>query len=106
MGRGSMLANLLLNPFDPAMNKVSNSERDESMDLAKVAMLRRSAVAVLGMILLTDTVVIPQNLPTKDEVAAIGQAQLTNQTKLSHYTWQETQFISIKGEVVDYRLYS
>ena len=76
------------------------------MDPAKIAMMRRSAVAVLGMILLTDAVVIPQNLPTKDEAAAIGQAELTNQTKLSHYTWQETQFISIKGEVVDYRLYS
>jgi hypothetical protein len=51
-------------------------------------------------------VVTAQNLPTRDELAAIGQAQLTNQTKLSHYTWQETQFISVNGEAVDYRLYS
>jgi|HubBroStandDraft_6_1064221.scaffolds.fasta_scaffold360694_1 hypothetical protein len=76
------------------------------MDLAKMAMPKLSAVVIFGMLFLTDTVVPAQNLPTKDELAAIGQAQLMNQTKLSHYTWQETQFISVNGETVDYRLYS
>jgi len=76
------------------------------MDLAKAAMLKLSAVALFGMFFLTDTGVTAQNLPTKDEMAAIGQAELMNRTKLSHYTWQETQFISVNGEAVDYRLYS
>ncbi len=76
------------------------------MDLTKLAMLKLSAVALFGMLFLTDTVVTAQNLPTRDELAAIGQAQLTNQTKLSRYTWQETQFVSVNGERVDYRLYS
>lgn len=76
------------------------------MDFAKVAMLKSSTAVLFGLLVLTDTVVTAQNLPTKDELAAIEQAQLTNQTKLSHYTWQETRFISVNGEAVDYRLYS
>jgi hypothetical protein len=75
------------------------------MDLAKVAMLKPSAVVIFGMLFLTDTVVAAQNLPTKEELAAVSQAQLTNQIKLSNYTWQETQFISVNGKVVDYRQY-
>ena len=76
------------------------------MNVAKVAMLKLSAVVLFGMPLLTDTMVTAQISLIKDELAAIGQAQLTNQTKLSHYTWQETQFISVNGEAVDYRLYA
>jgi hypothetical protein len=76
------------------------------MDVAKVAMLKLAAVVLFGVPLLTSPLVTAQNLLTKDELAAIGEAQSTNQTKLSHYTWQETQFISVRGEAVDYRLYS
>ena len=76
------------------------------MDLTKVAMLKLSAVVLFGLLFLTDIVVTAQNLLTKEELAAIEQAELTDQTKLSHYTWQETQFISVNGEAVDYRLYS
>ena len=76
------------------------------MNPAKVAIVKLSAVVLLVMLFLTDTIVAAQNLPTKDELAAIGEAQSTNQPKLSHYTWLETQFISVNGEAVDYRLYS
>ena len=76
------------------------------MDLARVMILKCLAALLFGLLLLANTVVTAQNLPIKEEVAAIGQAQSTNQTKLSHYAWQETQFISLKGEAVDYRLYS
>jgi hypothetical protein len=77
------------------------------MSLAKVAMLNSLAAVVLfGMLLLTDTVVTAQNLPSKDELVAIEQAELSNQTMLSHYRWQEIQLISVKGEAVDYRVYS
>ena len=76
------------------------------MNLAKVAMSKRSAVTLFGMLLLADTVAMTQNLPSKEELAAVEQAQLTNQTKLSHYMWQETQLISVNGNAVDYRLYS
>jgi hypothetical protein len=76
------------------------------MDLTKAAMLKSSATALFGLLFLTGSVVTAQNLPTKDELAAIEQAQLANQTKLSHYTWLETQLISVNEEAVDYRLYS
>ena len=62
------------------------------MNLAKMAMLRLSAVALFGMLFLTDTVVTAQNLPAKEELAAIEQEKSTNQDRLSRYTWQETQF--------------
>ena len=71
-----------------------------------MAMLKLTAVVLFGMLLLIVPSATAQNLPTKDELAAIGEAQLTSQTKLSNYTWQETQFISVSGEAVDYRLYS
>ena len=74
------------------------------MNLPKVAMLKLSVL--FGTLFVTATVVTAQNLPTEDKLAAIEQAELANQTKLSHYTWQETQFISVNGEAVDYRLYS
>jgi hypothetical protein len=75
------------------------------MDLARVAMLKLSAAVLFGTLFLTDTVVTAQNLPTKAELAAVGQAELTNETKLSPYTWQETQFILVNGKAVDYRQY-
>ena len=76
------------------------------MKVVTVAILKPSAAVLFGLLFLSDTVVSAQNLPAKDELAAIAQAQLTNQTKLSHYTWQETQIVSVKGEAVDYRVYS
>jgi hypothetical protein len=88
------------------MNRLPISEGDGYMDMAKALMAKRSALMLLGLVFLIGPVVTAQNPATKDELAAIGQAQLTNQIKLSHYAWQETQFISIKGEAVDYRLYS
>lgn len=76
------------------------------MSLAKVAILKASAAMLFGLLFLPDVVVAAQNPSVKEELAAIEQAQLANQTKLSHYTWQETQFIAVKGEAIDYRLYS
>ncbi|HSY12773.1 MAG TPA: hypothetical protein VK976_11330 [Verrucomicrobiae bacterium] len=76
------------------------------MDLTKTAMLKSSAAVLFGLLCLTDVVVPAQNPSTNDELAAIEQAESANQTKLSRYTWQETQVISVNGEVVDYRLYS
>ena len=71
-----------------------------------MTMLKSAVVVLLGLLVLMSVAVTAQNLLTKDELAAIEHANLKNQTKLSHYTWQETQFISISGEAVDYRLYA
>jgi hypothetical protein len=76
------------------------------MNLAKAAILKSSAAVLFGLLFLTDVMVTAQNPLAKEELAAIEQAELTNQTKLSHYTWQEIQFISVNAEPVDYRQYS
>jgi hypothetical protein len=76
------------------------------MTFAKIATLKSSGAVLFGLLFLTDIMIVAQNPLIKDELAAVQQSELTNQTKLSHYTWQETQIISINGEAVDYRLYS
>src|SRR5579862_1707574 len=84
---------------------MSRLERDEDMDLAKM-MVKPSAAVLFGLLFLTSIVTIAQELSTKEELTAIEQAEAANRTKLSHYTWQETQFISVNEEAVDYRLFS
>jgi hypothetical protein len=76
------------------------------MCFAKMTMLKSLATVLAGLLLSIDVVVAAQNLSTKQELAAIQQAEMANRTRLSHYTWQEVQFISVNGKAVDYRLYS
>jgi hypothetical protein len=76
------------------------------MDLAKVAMLKSSAAVLVVLLFIADGVVAAQTPSTKEELAAIEQAELTNQAKLSRYTWQEIQFVSVNAEAVDYRQYA
>ena len=40
-----------------------------------------------------------------EKLTAIRQAQVANKQKLAQYTWQETETISIKGEVKDTKIY-
>ncbi len=40
-----------------------------------------------------------------DKLTAIKQAQETNKQKLAQYTWQETETISLKGNVKDTKVY-
>ncbi len=49
------------------------------MDVAKVVMLKLAAVVLFGMPLLIVPLVTAQNLPSKDELEAIEEVQLTNQ---------------------------
>jgi lipopolysaccharide export LptBFGC system permease protein LptF len=48
---------------------------------------------------------IAQNQQMEQKVMAIKQAQETNKQKLSQYTWQETETISIKGNAKDTKVY-
>jgi len=98
-----MLANRYLKRAIRSEMKVGSFGREAYMYLAKATTLKSAAVVLLGLLVLTSVAVTAQNLLSKDELAAIEHAESKNQTKLSHYTWQETQFISINGEAVDYR---
>ena len=46
-----------------------------------------------------------QNQQMEQKLMAIKQAQETNKQKLAQYTWQETETISIKGNVKDTKVY-
>ena len=54
---------------------------------------------------LNGTFAIAQSQQTEEKVMAVKQAQATNKQKLAQYTWQETETISIKGEVKDTKVY-
>jgi hypothetical protein len=48
---------------------------------------------------------VAQNPQVEEKLMAIKQAQAANKQKLAQYTWQETETISIKGEVKDTKAY-
>src|SRR5208337_4399323 len=70
--------------------------------------LKRMALALTVAIsagLLAITPAAAQNQQMADKLMAIKQAQETNKQKLAQYTWQETETISIKGNVKDTKVY-
>jgi len=46
-----------------------------------------------------------QNSQMEQKLTAIKDAQAANKAKLAQYTWQETETISIKGDVKDTKMY-
>ena len=56
-----------------------------------------------GMLAITPAAA--QNQQMEQKLMAIKQAQQTNKQKLSQYTWQETETISIKGSTKDTKVY-
>ena len=63
-------------------------------------------VVTLAVVLaLTGVMAMAQSQQMADKLMAIKQAQATNKQKLAQYTWQETETISIKGNVKDTKVY-
>ncbi len=62
-------------------------------------------LAFLSAVLLGCVAAVAQNPQMADKLMAIRQAQAANKQKLAQYTWQETETISIKGEVKDTKIY-
>jgi hypothetical protein len=54
---------------------------------------------------LSFSVAVAQSPQLEEKIMAIKQAQALNKQKLSQYTWQETETISIKGNVKDTKIY-
>lgn len=71
---------------------------------SKASTLAIVAAAIL-VPALNGTFAIAQSQQTEEKVMAVKQAQATNKQKLAQYTWQETETISIKGEVKDTKVY-
>ena len=51
------------------------------------------------------TLALAQNAEVEQKLMAIKQSMDTNKQKLAQYTWQETETISIKGDVKDTKVY-
>jgi hypothetical protein len=62
-------------------------------------------VALASLILLSATIAMAQSQQLEEKLMALKQNQLTNKQKLAQYTWQETETISIKGDVKDTKVY-
>src|SRR5271165_1151125 len=63
------------------------------------------AITLLAEVLLGSVSAEAQNPQLVEKLMAVHQAQLANKQKLAQYTWQETETISIKGEVKDTKIY-
>ena len=64
-----------------------------------------AVVATAAFMLLGYSLAAAQNPQLEEKVMAIKQAQALNKQKLAQYTWQETETISIKGDVKDTKIY-
>lgn len=67
--------------------------------------LKRIALALISMVALSGVVAVAQSQQMEEKLMAIKQAQTENKQKLAQYTWQETETISIKGNVKDTKVY-
>jgi len=70
--------------------------------------LKRIALAMAVAIsagALAITPAMAQNQQMEQKLMAIKDAQAANKQKLAQYTWQETETISIKGDVKDTKVY-
>ena len=78
------------------------------MIYSQMLRLKRVALAfavTISASVLSTSPATAQNPQMADKLMAIKQAQETNKQKLAQYTWQETETISIKGDVKDTKVY-
>ncbi len=63
------------------------------------------AIVIGTIIALNASGALAQNPEMEQKLMAIKQAQSVNKQKLAQYTWQETETISVKGDVKDTKIY-
>ena len=75
--------------------------------VAVASSIGRSWVALAAglLMVLSCCSAVAQNPQLEEKIMAIRQAQALNKQKLAQYTWQETETISIKGNVKDTKVY-
>jgi hypothetical protein len=74
----------------------------QSIRISSTALLTGLSVGVLAISALEATA---QSPALQEKVAQIKQAAAANKAALAHYTWQEQQQISLKGDVKSTKLY-
>jgi len=63
------------------------------------------AAAIFAALAVTPTPCLSQNPQLQERVAEVKQAAAMNKQSLAHYTWQEQQTVSVKGDVKDTKVY-
>ena len=64
-----------------------------------------SASALAPVLFLSGVLAMAQNPQMEQKLMAIKQRMAANKQQLAQYTWQETETISLKGEVKDTKVY-
>jgi len=67
--------------------------------------MKAAFAAVTAVAVMAGTAAFPQNPAMAEKVMAIKEAQAANKQRLAQYNWQETETVSIKGEVKDTKVY-
>src|SRR5208337_1702834 len=82
-------------------------KREDKMIQRLTPGFKRMALALTVAISagLLSTAASAQNQQMEQKLMAIKDAQAANKQKLAQYTWQETETISIKGDVKDTKVY-
>jgi hypothetical protein len=73
--------------------------------LAKLSAFALSTATAFGILVYSTPQTIAQNQQLEQRLQEIKQASAANKQALSHYTWQEQQTISLKGEVKKTQLF-
>src|SRR5215472_14443899 len=67
--------------------------------------MKAAVAAVTAVAVMAGTPAFPQNPAMAEKVMAIKEAQAANKQRLAQYNWQETETVSIKGEVKNTKVY-
>jgi hypothetical protein len=62
-------------------------------------------IPIVSTAFLSAVAALAQDQPVQEKLQAIQKAQAENKQELAHYTWQETETISIQGQDKDTKVY-
>src|SRR5215831_8713249 len=68
-------------------------------------LLKTKAFSTTAVVFFSAALTVAQSSQMEEKLMAIKQSMAMNKQKLAQYTWQETETISIKGEVKDTKTY-
>src|ERR1035438_6618732 len=76
-----------------------------SHSIARFKTVPLARIALAAAVILNGAIFHAQSPQMEQKLMAIKQAQAANKQRLAQYTWQETETISVKGQVKDTKVY-
>src|ERR1035438_2365044 len=76
-----------------------------SHSIARFKTVPLARIALAAAVILNGAIFHAQSPQMEQKLMAIKQAQAANKQRLAQYTWQETETISVKGQVKDMKVY-